>query len=64
MIVLDLFILPIIWTEMFPTDFLARLFFMIIVLTVSSYIATLIVVRIYKKNINENLNSENEKFKM
>ena len=59
MIVLNIFILTIIWTEKFPEDFVARLFYMIIVLTVASYIATLIVVRIYKKNINANLNSEN-----
>ena len=50
LIILNLFILTIIWTEKFPENFVARLFYMIIVLTVASYIATLIVVRIYKKN--------------
>ncbi len=62
LIVLNIFILAIIWTEKFPEDFVARLFYMIIVLTVASYIATLIVVRIYKKNINANLNNENRQF--
>lgn len=62
LIILNIFILTIMWTEKFPEDFVARLFYMIIVLTVASYIATLIVVKIYKKNINLNLNNENRKF--
>ncbi len=61
-IILELFILTIIWTEKFPGEFTSRLFFMVIVLTIASYIATLIAVKIYKKNNNANLNSENENF--
>ena len=53
-IVLSLFILNITWTETFPKDFFARLFYMTIVLTVASYIATLIADKIYKKNNNGN----------
>ena len=61
LILLNIFILTIIWTEKFPENFVARLFYMIIVLTVASYIATLIVARIYKKSTNANLNNENKK---
>ena len=61
-LILEIFILTIIWTEKFPEGFVARLFYMMIVLTVASYLATLIAVKIYKKNINENLNSENGNF--
>ena len=61
LILLNIFILTIIWAEKFPENFIARLFYIIIVLTVTSYIATLIVVRIYKKSTNANLNNENRK---
>lgn len=59
LIVFNMFILAIIWTEESPKGFFARLYYMVIVLTVASYIATLIIVRIYKKSINTNLNNEN-----
>ena len=58
LIVLNIFISVIIWTGQFPKDFTARLFFMIIIIAVASYIATLIVVRMYKKSINANNNRE------
>lgn len=60
LIVLNIFILTIIWTENFPEDFVARLFYMVIVLSVASYIATLIIVRIYKKTITPSLKDENK----
>lgn len=61
LVLLNIFMLYTIWTKKFPKDFAARLFVMIIVLSISSYIATLIAVEIYRKNTNKNLNSEDEK---
>ena len=48
---LSFFITIIIWTESFPEGFLARLYYVLIVLTVGSFICTLILTRIYKKEI-------------
>ena len=48
---LSFFIIIIIWSESFPEGFLARLYYVLIVLTVGSFICTLILTRIYKKEI-------------
>ena len=48
---LSFFITIIIWTDSFPEGFLARLYYVLIVLTVGSFICTLILTRIYKKEI-------------
>ena len=45
---LSFFITIIIWSESFPEGFLARLFYVLIVLTVGSFICTLILTKIYK----------------
>ena len=50
---LSFFITIIIWTESFPKGFLARLYYVLIVLTVGSFICTLILTKIYKKEIEE-----------
>ena len=49
-IILSFWIVIIIWT-IFPTGFLGRLFWVLIVLTVGSYICTLILTRIYRKEL-------------
>ena len=49
--ILSFFITIIIWTESFPEGFLGRLYYVLMVLTVGSFICTLILTRIYKKEI-------------
>lgn len=53
MVLLALFINVIIWTETFPEGFLSRLYYILIVLTVGSFICTLILTVIYKKEIEK-----------
>ena len=50
-LLLSFFTTIIIWIERFPEGFLARLYYVLIVLTVGSFICTLILTRIYKKEI-------------
>lgn len=48
----------IIWMGKFPEGFLARLYFVLIILTISSFICTLILTRVYKKEMDKMGQSE------
>ncbi len=56
--ILSLFVIDDIWSKNFPKGFLARLYYVLIVLTIGSLICILILTKVYKKEI---IKSEDDK---